>query len=359
MFLRNILQASALLPFLFSAATAQAACNNSPSLCNKAYNNITHLGAHDSPFLRNKETSFSTSGNHYYDTTTQLDAGVRLLTAQVHKSTNGTGAEAWHLCHSSCNLLDAGSLKDWLSEVNTWMNKNVNEVVTILLVNSDGASAADIGSQFNSSGIAEHAYSPPSTSTLPQTWPTLNNLISKGTRLMTFIASMKEPSSDYPFLMDEFTFIFENNFENISPSNYSCEPNRPTGLGTPKAAAASGRMFMMNHFLYETQIFGIQSPNETFAGTTNGQTGYGSLGAAIQNCSSVYAKPPTFVLVDFFNVGPAIASVDAANGVSDATGRKEVSTAALTQDSSDGVSRAPGSMAAVIVAVIVAVAFSA
>jgi hypothetical protein len=176
---------------------------------------------------------------------------------------------------------------------------------------------------------------------------------------MTFIASMKEPSSDYPFLMDEFTFIFENNFENINPSNYSCDPNRPTGLGTPKAAAASGRMFMMNHFLYETQIFGIQSPNETFAGTTNGQTGYGSLGAAIQNCSSVYAKPPTFVLVDFFNVGPAIASVDAANGVSDATGRKEVSTAALTQDSSDGVSRAPGSMAAVIVAVIVAVAFSA
>jgi hypothetical protein len=229
--------------------------------------------------------------------------------------------------------------------------------VTILLVNSDGASAADIGSQFNSSGIAEHAYSPPSTSTLPQTWPTLNNLISKGTRLMTFIASMKEPSSDYPFLMDEFTFIFENNFENINPSNYSCEPNRPTGLGTPKAAAASGRMFMMNHFLYETQIFGIQSPNETFAGTTNSQTGYGSLGAAIQNCSSVYSKPPNFVLVDFFNVGPAIASVDAANGVSDATGRKEVSTAALTQASSDGMTRAPGSMAAVIVAVMVAVAF--
>ncbi|KAF1849151.1 uncharacterized protein K460DRAFT_305018 [Cucurbitaria berberidis CBS 394.84] len=357
MFLRSLLQAATLLPLLYSTTSAQNACNNSPSLCRRAYNNITHLGAHDSPFLRNKETSFSTSGNHYYNTTVQLDSGVRLLSAQVHeKQANGT--KEWHLCHSSCNLLDAGTLESWLSEIKTWMDANTNDVVTILLVNSDNASPADLGSQFSGAGIDRYAYKPPSTTTLPQTWPTLDSLIGNNTRLMTFVASLSQPSTQYPYLMDEFTFIFENEYENTNPSNYSCKPDRPTSLGTTSAALSSGRMFLMNHFLYQSQTF-IQSPNETYANVTNAQTGFGSLGDSVKNCTSVYAKPPTFVLVDFFNVGPAMASVDAANGVTGATGRKSVSTAPLTQGSgagTSGVGKREGSTLAVVIAVVAAVA---
>jgi len=355
MFLRTLLQASAILPFLYSTAIAQNACNNAQSLCSRAYNNITHLGAHDSPFLRDQSTSFSTSGNHYYNTTVQLDAGVRLLSAQIHKASNGTGAEAWHLCHSSCDLLDAGTLQNWLSEIKTWMDSNTNDVVTVLLVNSDGASASDIGSQFSASGIDKLAYTPPSASTIPQTWPTLDTLIGNNTRLMTFVASLSQASTEYPYLMDEFSFIFENEYENVSPSNYSCNPDRPTSLSTPSAALESGRMFLMNHFLYENQLFGIQSPNASYASTTNAQTGYGSLGTAVENCTGVYGKPPTFVLVDWFNMGPAMASVDAANAVTSATGRKSVSTQPLTQ--TGGVCRQQGSMLAVVVAVVAAVAF--
>ncbi|KAF9701312.1 hypothetical protein EKO04_000919 [Ascochyta lentis] len=354
MFFRSIMAVSALL---YSTATAQTACNNSPSLCSRAYNNITQLGAHDSPFLRNKNTSFSTSGNHYYDTTTQLDAGVRFFSAQVHKNDNGTGADEWHLCHSSCDLLDAGTLESWLSTIKTWMDRNQNDVVTVLIVNSDSATASDLGSQFNSSGISEYAYTPASTS-IPTTWPTLDNLIGNGTRLMTFVASLSEASTQYPFLMDQYTYTFENSYENINPSNYSCTPSRPTGL-TTSTAASSGRLFVMNHFLYETQLFGIQSPNETYANTTNAQTGYGSLGSSITNCTSVYGKAPWAVMVDFFNVGPAIASVDAANGVTGATGRRSLSTAALTQESEGGVAKTQGSLLAVVVAVVVAVTFGA
>jgi len=355
MLFNSLMSTSAMLPFLYATATAQNACNNAQSLCSRAYNNITHLGAHDSPFLRDESTSFSTSGNHYYNTTVQLDAGVRLLSGQVHKVENGTGADAWHMCHSTCGLLDAGTLQNWLSEIKTWMDRNTNDVVTVLLVNADNASPADIGSSFASSGIDKLAYSPPSITTRPQTWPTLDNLISNGTRLMTFVASLQTPSSEFPYLMDEFTFVFENNFENVNPSNYSCTPNRPTNLGTPATALSSGRIFLMNHFLYQNSLFGIQQPNTTYADTTNAQTGFGSLGTAVQNCTGVYGKPPTFVLVDWFNVGPAIASVDAANGVTGATGRKSVTTAALTQ--TGGVGRT-GSAVAVVVAVVAAVAFA-
>lgn len=355
MFLRNILQASAVLPFLYTTATAQNACNNSPDLCSRSYSNITHLGAHDSPFLRNQETSFSTSGNHFYNTTVQLDAGVRMLSAQVHK-TNDSGTEAWHLCHSSCTLLDAGTLQGWLEEIKAWMDRNTNDVVTVLIVNSDNASPSDLGAQFSASGIDKLAYTPPSASTIPQSWPTLDTLIGNNTRLMTFVASLTQPSTDFPYLMDQYAFMFENSFENVDPSNYSCNPSRPTSLGTPAAALESNRMFLMNHFLYDDSLFGIQITNVTYANVTNAETGLGSLGESVSNCTTVYSKPPSFVMVDWFNMGPAIASVDKANAVTGATGRKSVSTQPLAQGTS-GVARQSGNMLAVVVAVVGAVAF--
>lgn len=58
----------------------------------------------------------------YYDTQTQLSAGVRLITAQVHKSNS-----QWRLCHSSCNILDAGLLSDWLKDIKSWLDDNPNE----------------------------------------------------------------------------------------------------------------------------------------------------------------------------------------------------------------------------------------
>ncbi|KAF2791758.1 hypothetical protein K505DRAFT_326631 [Melanomma pulvis-pyrius CBS 109.77] len=357
MFLRNLLQASAILPFLYATSSAQTACNNSPLLCNRAYNNITHLGAHDSPFLRDQTTGFSTSGNQNYNSTVQLDAGVRLLSAQVHKKNGTTGEDMWHLCHSSCDLLDMGTLANWLRNISTWMNNNPNEVVTVLIVDSDDATPAQLGAQFEASGIDKIAYTPPSTETVPKTWPTLQSLISNGTRLMTFVASITADPA-VPYLMDEFSFIFENDFENESPTDYKCTPNRPSALKTAEQAADSGKMFLMNHFLYSSGLFGIQTPNETYANITNAQTGLGSLGTAIKTCTGVYSKPPTFVLTDFFNRGPAMASVDDANGVTSATGRTPVSTEPLEEDTTSGVMKRQGNIFAVVVAVVAAVAFS-
>lgn len=85
-------------------------------------------------------------------------------------------------------------------------------------------------------------------------------------------------------------------------------------------------MSLMNHFLYEDQAFGIQSPNQTYITTTNAPSGggLGSLGSAAARCASAYGKAPTFLLVDFFNVGPAIEAADSLNGITP-TGRTAVS----------------------------------
>ncbi|KAI9879774.1 MAG: hypothetical protein M1830_007216 [Pleopsidium flavum] len=289
------------------------ACNNSPDLCSRSYSKITHLGAHDSAFVRDASTGYSLGGNQFYNATAQLNAGVRLLTAQVHNN-NGL----LHLCHTSCALLDAGRVSDWLAVIRIWLDNNPNDVVTILLVNSDNTSAVDLNAEFQAAKITSYAYTPPSTATALVTWPTLQDLISSSTRLVTFIAPLNPVSNTAaPYLLDEFTFVWENPYDVLSPSNFSCAPDRPPLVkGDTSAAVKSGRMALMNHFLYSPGPFDLEVPDTADVMNTNAPSGgIGNLGDRAANCTSLYGKAPTFILVDFFDQGPAIATVDKLNGI--------------------------------------------
>jgi hypothetical protein len=340
MSITSCIRATLLLPLLWQFATARpqttttsTACNNSPSLCSRSYGNITHLGAHDSPFVSNSSNKFTSSGNQFYNSTTQLDAGVRLLSAQVHTA-DASGSEL-RLCHTDCTLLDGGSLVDWLSSIKTWLDNNPNEVVTVLLVNSVDATTATLGADFVSSGVSKYGYQFPASGA-PSTWPTLQSLITANTRLVTFVASLSGNNTAAPYLLDEFTYVWENPYTSTAPSNFSCTPDRPSSVqGSLTTAKSSGRMFLMNHFLDQNQLFGIQTPNVEASSSTNSPDAsiIGSLGNAAQTCAAAYGSPPNFVLVDWFNVGPAISTVDSLNGVVSPVGRKNVTTAILSQTS--------------------------
>ncbi|TVY80549.1 PI-PLC X domain-containing protein [Lachnellula suecica] len=306
-----------------AAATGTTACNNSPDLCNRNYNNITHMGAHDSAFLRDQSTSFTVAGNQFYNATVALSAGIRLLQAQVHNQ-NGV----LELCHTSCVLLDGGSLETFLSAIKAWMDANPNEVVTLLLVNSDDEDASTFGSVFNSTGISTYGYTPTSTTGPVATWPTLQTLITANTRLVTFIASITYDSS-YPFLLPEFDFVFETAFGVTSTDGFNCTLSRPTSLDSSASAISAGYMGLLNHFLDTTGL--ISEPAIDNITTTNAASTSttGSLGAQGEECASEWGTKPTFMLVDFFNVGPAMDTADQLNGIT-ATGRTTVSTAELT-----------------------------
>ncbi|KAI9711000.1 MAG: hypothetical protein M1820_002438 [Bogoriella megaspora] len=323
--------------------SSSKACNNSPQLCNRNYNNITHLGAHDSAFVRDSSTGFSTSGNQFYNSTVQLSAGVRLLTGQIHSVTNSSGSDEWHLCHTSCALLDAGTLSDWLAGIKTWMDSNPNEVVTVLIVN-DGASNRDLDANFRAANIVNYAYVPQTTG-VPQQWPTLDTLISSNKRLMTFVASLETAAdSSAPYLMNEFEFIFENPFDVTAASNFSCTADRPSSVkGQTSKAIQSNMMPLMNHFLDQEEAFGIEIPNVDRISITNGAAnGTGNLGDTAAQCAATYGKAPTFVLVDFFNVGPAIKTIDKLNGVVSPAGRAPVSSSTIEAFVSSATNRGSG-----------------
>jgi len=297
------------------------ACNNSPDLCSHSYADIVHLGAHDSPFVQNNANSgnqftFIQASNQNINSTAQLTAGVRLLSAQVHKN-NG----AWHLCHTSCGLLDAGPLGTWLAEIKIWMDANPYDVVTLLLVNSDNASPSDLDAEFKSAGINSYSYTPPSTTSAPPSWPTLQDMIANHTRLVTFVASLPPASNTMaPYLLDEFTFLFENDYNVTSPSNFSCTADRPAPLtGQTAQALSSNRLPLVNHFLDKADNTfggsGVFTPDTGNITTTNGKIGVGSLGAAATDCTDTYKRNPFAFLVDFFDQGQTLAVVDGLNGI--------------------------------------------
>jgi hypothetical protein len=240
-----------------------------------------------------------------------------------------------HLCHTDCSLYDAGPLTSWLTSITSWLDANPNEVVTLLLVNSIDADAATLATNFEDSGITKYAYAPATVPATPAAWPTLQSLISANTRLITFVASLTGGNTAAAYLLDEFTSVWENPYDVTSASNFSCIPQRPTSVaGSYATAASSGKLFLMNHFLDVAQLFDIETPNVDASSTTNSPdvTVAGGLANAAQTCKTASGSAPNFLLVDWFNVGPAISSADALNGVTGSiTGRTTVSSAILSQ----------------------------
>ncbi|KAH7354487.1 PLC-like phosphodiesterase [Plectosphaerella cucumerina] len=323
---------TALAATAFAASASAVACNNSPDLCDREYNNVTHMGAHNSAFLRDASTGNSISGNQYFNATFALDAGLRLLQAQVHNVDN-----TLRLCHSSCALLDAGLLEDWLRPINSWMDDHPNDVVTLVLVNAGNQDAATFGAAFTAAGIASKGYVPSSSSAFTP-WPTLQTLIDAGTRLVTFVASVT-PSADHPYIMNQFSYVFETHFEVTDPAGFNCTLDRPSSAGAAEAAIAAGMLPLMNHFMYTRITDSIIIPNDGAVNSTNSPatTGVdGALGAHAQLCRSQWGRVPTFALVDFYDRGPSVDTADAMNGVTAPEGRTSEEEAAGGSGSGSG-----------------------
>ncbi|KAI2467003.1 PLC-like phosphodiesterase [Annulohypoxylon bovei var. microspora] len=331
-----------------ASSTSTTACNNSPDLCSRSYSNVTHMGAHDSAFLRDSSTSNSVAGNQYYNATVALDAGIRLLQAQVHDLDG-----AIELCHTSCSLLDAGTLQSWLTSIKSWMDSNPNEVVTLLIVNSDSKTAAEFGTVFSASGIDTYGYTPSGT-----TWPTLQEMITANTRLVTFIASITT-STTYSYLLSEFDYIFETAYEVTSLSGFNCTLDRPTTQTSASTAISAGLMPLMNHFADQLLAASIEIPDVDDIATTNSPSTSttGNLGLHAQNCNGEWGVNPTFVLVDFFNEGPAISTADNLNGIT-AVGRStkaETTTTVATATAGRSRSMGTGALVAFVAATLILV----
>ncbi|PKS07587.1 hypothetical protein jhhlp_006193 [Lomentospora prolificans] len=276
-------------------------CNNYVEFCERKYSNITVVGCHNSPFVRKG----SSAANQQLDVVHQLNDGVRFLQAQIQWPTDGSNVP--HFCHSSCDMLDAGPITDWLTTVREWVDNHPYDVVTILLGNGNYSKPDLYAPHIEASGILKYAYRPPFVPMALDDWPTLSEMILKGKRVVMFLDYEANPT-EFPWLLDEFSQMWETPFDPID-NTFPCTVQRPPDLA---ADAAKDRLYLLNHNLNaEFNLFGasILVPAVSLLNVTNGENGEGSLGNSTAGCVNSWGRPPNILNVDYYNFGTPEGSV--------------------------------------------------
>jgi len=349
--LLNILDTTAsLLTHLPTQPTKNGACNGHASLCTRSYSNITHLATHDSAFIGGLPNS-----NQNLPLTRQLDAGIRFLTAQTHKS---IFYDEVKLCHTSCLLKDGGSLESYLLVLREWVEEHPTEVVTLLLTNGDFLPKSAFIPAFQGAGIVPYAYIPDlevHKADDKSTWPTLGEMLRRGQRVVVFmdygaddhVVDQKENDTnnngtdfqnETPYLLPEFTYFWETPFDTTDPWFGQCAIDRPAALSSSSSSRTTNtitttipqplreeqvtqRMYILNHFL-DTRFLGMEIPDRRDAAHTNAIGGEAGIGTQVERCVGMYREWgeggvgwPKAVLVDYFDRGEGLGWERGVNGV--------------------------------------------
>ncbi|KAG8916833.1 hypothetical protein FRC02_003523 [Tulasnella sp. 418] len=270
-------------------------CNGSPFLCSRKYGNITHIGAHNS--FGATDNPLELSANQKWDVTKQLDAGVRLLQGQVHLD-----GGKMKLCHSYCMdpiFYDAGPVVNYLKKVKKWLDANPGQVVTILFGNPDRHKGADLETQwhpqFVNSGLEPLIYRPPPEVVYREDWPTLQEILDQGKRLIVFL-SYGANRTRVDYLLPEFDHMWETPFTITDKKRLKeCELDRPSSIGT------NGSMYLMHHSL-NYRFMGTPGVVPTRYGAKEINT-FNSILEHSQACAKMANRWPNFILMDFIDVG--------------------------------------------------------
>lgn len=195
-------------------------------------------------------------------------------------------------CHTSCDLLNAGTWESELAIAKNWLDANPYDVLSFLIVNSDLTKVENFVPAITNAGLLQYAYEPQYVPQYRDQWPTLGEMILKGQR-MVFFMDYNADQSSVPYILNEFTHIWETPF---SPTNQSfpCTQQRPPNLS--ENDARDKYMYLANQNL-NTQIdlssIGINTgstelliPNIAEINITNGNDNqYGRAEATVLNCT--------------------------------------------------------------------------
>ncbi|PWN44368.1 hypothetical protein IE81DRAFT_287254 [Ceraceosorus guamensis] len=289
-------------------------CNGDLSLCERSYGNVTFVGAHNSYGIHAGSTNVAANQN--ISITDQLDAGVRLLQSQAHRSSNvsvqGAGID---LCHSDCSLFQGGTLEYWLSQIVAWSNANPNNVVTLLIVNSDNLPASQFAQAFESTGAAAKSYNPSSAGVgsngvvSRSQWPSLGTMIDARTPLVSFLSTQADDNNP-GYLLPEFSNVWETPFDQTSVP-FNCSVDRMA-----QGSDSSNLLALSNNFR-STRLFGdVTYPDTGNLGSTNSEQT--QLDSAY-TCAAQHGNAnPNFILTDYSQTGDygALRAAAQLNGVS-------------------------------------------
>lgn len=263
-----------------ATATNTQPCNNYPEFCSRKYSNITMVTAHNFAFVRKGNAA----SNQALTVTYQLNDGIRMLSTESHYVN-----DTIYLCHTSCDILNMGTLESMLVEVTAWVEAHPYDVVTLLLVNSDYIAVENYTAPIENSGLIRYLYRPSQIPMTLDSWPTLSEMILSQQRVVVFMDYQANQTS-VPYILDEFSQMWETPFSPTDPA-FPCTQQRPPGISTEQAQQ---RLYLANHNLNTpVDLLGasILVPNTASINQTNSVSGNGSLGAMATTCDGEFYSP--------------------------------------------------------------------
>ena len=279
-------------------STAPAAtCNGAAELCTRTYDQVTVPMTHNA--MSNADDGW-TPPNQTHGIERQLADGIRGMMLDLHyydadanENTAGhidgkSAADQVYLCHGPCALGHA-RLLDGLCTITKFLDANPGEIFSIIFEND--VADADTDAVVRASGLADYAYTHPRGTP----WPTLRELIDSGKRVVLFEENQGgTPAYLHRAYADE---MWDTPYSFMKREEFTCA----LGRGTKTNA-----LFLVNHWL------GRPFADVALAREVNVTT---VLGDRVAQCTTDAGRAPTFVSVDFYDVGDLLGVVRKANGL--------------------------------------------
>lgn len=278
-----------LLAFTFlTVSQTFSQCNGFPELCDKRFDEVAYLTTHNAYNAGDEGFTFP---NHNFGLTDQMNYGVRGLMLDVYD--DGGIATVYH----STNILGSQPLSSNLAEIKNFLDANPTDIVTIIFECYIDANMME--QSFTDAGLIPYLH----TQTLGNPWPTLQNMIDAGGRLVV-LSDEDDAGPGQEWYHYVWDFAVETGFSNSSPSDFSCEFNRGDSIND---------LFILNHFI--TSIVGTGS--EPDAQVVNA---YDFFYPRAVLCMNEKQKFPNFPTIDFHEHGEPKRVVDSLNEVTTGVG---------------------------------------
>ncbi len=253
---------------------ATLACNGSPALCERAYNDITYPTTHNST-----STGFFAT-NQVNGMEKQLNDGIRAFMIDLYQYNDQV-----YSCHKFC-FLGGSPISETLNILKKFLDQNPHEVLTILF--ESHVTGEKVESSFQNSKLNSYLYDP----THQKHWPTLLELIKANKRLLIFTEIKEGGPSWYSPLWD---YAFDTSYSVSDTDNFDCRINR----GVQK-----NPLFILNNFV--TNIFGRKMANKK-ANT------FSFIVERAIKCQKALSHRPNFIAVDFYETGEIVKAVNYLN----------------------------------------------
>jgi hypothetical protein len=279
------------------SAIRPATCNGAEALCARRYDQVAVPMTHNA--MASTEDGFSPA-NQTHGLARQLADGVRGMMLDVHlydpeSNQTDTGrvdalspADQLYLCHGTC-ALGKRRLLDALCDVTRFLDENPAEILTFIV--ETYVADADLDAVLKASGLAERAV----THAPGAPWPTLREMVDTDKRLVV----MLEKGGGTPAYLSP---AYDGNLWD-TPYSFKTQADFTCALGRGKPGSP---LFLVNHWL------GRPLADLALAREVNVTS---VLGKRVTDCTAEAGRAPTFIGVDFYEVGDLLSVVRTANGL--------------------------------------------